>query len=133
MQTSNLQRPESDIATRPVERDETHYLISSDKVEGTKVYGTDGEKLGTIERLMIGKRSGQVEYAVMSFGGFLGLGEDHHPLPWDALDYDTDRGGYVVNVDTSRFKGAPRFASDKEPEWTRDYGQSVYAYYGIPY
>ena len=88
--------------SRPLERDETGNLISSNKVDGTAVYATDGEKIGKIDHLMIGKRSGRVEYAVMNFGGFLGMGESHHPLPWDALDYDTDRGGYVVNIDKDR-------------------------------
>ena len=64
---------------------ETAGLIGSDKVEGTAVYDAKSEKMGSIERVMIDKRSGQVAYAVLSFGGFLGLGSDYYPLPWDAL------------------------------------------------
>ena len=79
--------------------DETNNLIASDKVEGTAVYNAEGEKLGKIENFMVGKRNGRVEYAVMSFGGVLGMGEDYYPLPWSELDYDTSKGGYLVNID----------------------------------
>ncbi len=119
--------------SRPLERDETNRLISSDKVSDTTVYSTGGEKLGSIERLMIGKRSGRVEYAVMSFGGFLGMAEKFHPLPWDALDYDTERDGYVVDKTKEQLEKAPSFDRDREPDWNRDYGENVYAYYGVIY
>jgi len=118
---------------RPLERDETTNLISSAKVDGTAVYSTDGEKIGSIDHLMIGKRSGRVEYAVMSFGGLLGMGENHHPLPWDALDYDTNRGGYVVNIDKDKLKGAPSYERDSQPDFDRQYGEQVYNYYGFVY
>ena len=78
--------------------DETDRLIASDKVEGTAVYNRAGESLGSVYTVMIDKYSGQVAYAVMSFGGFLGIGERYHPLPWKALTYDTRLGGYVVDV-----------------------------------
>src|SRR5687768_13052071 len=61
---------------------ETAALIGSDKVEGTAVYGSDGERIGSVKRIMIDKISGKVTYAVMSFGGFLGMGEDYYPVPW---------------------------------------------------
>ena len=75
------------------ERRETGTLIGSDKVEGTAVYGADNQKIGSIERVMIDKVSGQVSYAVLGFGGFLGIGDDHYPLPWQSLKYDTGLGG----------------------------------------
>ena len=68
-----------------LEADETGNLIGSDKVEGTAVYGADNNKIGSIERVMIDKKSGRVSYAVLSFGGFLGIGDDHYPLPWQSL------------------------------------------------
>ena len=67
---------------------ETQDLIASDKVEGTSVYGADGKHIGSVERLILDKRSGRVSYAVLSFGGFLGIGQDHYPLPWAKLSYD---------------------------------------------
>jgi PRC-barrel domain len=80
------------------ERRETGTLIGSDKVEGTAVYGADAQKIGSIERVMIDKVSGQVSYAVLGFGGFLGIGDDHYPLPWQSLTYDTGLGGYRTNL-----------------------------------
>ncbi len=118
---------------RPLERDESNNLIGSNKVEGTIVYATDGEKIGSVDHLMIGKRSGRVEYAVMSFGGFLGMGERFHPLPWDALDYDTNEGGYVVGIDKGRLKEAPSFERNSQPSFDRQFGESVHKYYGTTY
>ena len=77
---------------------ETGSLIGSDKVEGTAVYGATDTKIGSIERVMIDKMSGKVSYAVLSFGGFLGIGDDHYPLPWQSLKYDTNLGGYRTGI-----------------------------------
>lgn len=117
-----------DIATY-----ETNRLIASNKVEGTAVYNSDGDKLGSIYNFMVDKRSGRVEYAVLQFGGFLGLGSDYYPLPWDVLTYETTQGGYVVNLDKSLLEKAPRFGADENPDFSRDYGRDVYGYYGLTY
>lgn len=122
-----------DTRERVIERDETGNLIASSKVEGTAVYNRQGEKLGTVSHFMVGKRNGRVEYAVMSFGGLFGIGADYHPLPWDLLDYDTGKGGYVVDLDKERPQGAPSYKRDQEPAWDRDWGSRVYGYYGVPY
>src|ERR1700752_4650813 len=88
-------------------------LIAASKVNGTPVYNTAGEKLGNIYDVMIDKPSGKVEYAVLSFGGFLGIGNKYHPLPWDKLTYDEQQGGYIVDIDRARLEGAPAYnASD---------------------
>ena len=100
-------------STGDVERDETYSLIGSDKVEGTSVYNTTGENIGRIHNFMVDKISGRVVYVVISFGGFLGLGEDYYPLPWDTLAYDTNLGGYVTNVDRARLNDAPRYTDDE--------------------
>lgn len=104
-----------------IDRDETNSLISADKVQGTAVYQGDGERVGTIDSLMIDKRSGKVEYAVMSFGGFLGIGERYHPLPWDSLCYDTDKGGYNVGVSADALRGGPSYDRDEMNDF--DYGK----------
>ncbi len=109
---------------------ETNRLIASNKVEGTAVYNRDGDKLGSVYNFMVDKQSGKVEYAVMSFGGFLGIGEEYHPLPWDQLNYDTDKDGYVVDLDKSQLEGGPRYKADEEPLYDRAYGQQIYGYYG---
>src|ERR1700736_3276703 len=74
-------------------------VISSEKVEGTAVYNPDGDKLGSIDDLMIDKWSGQVRYAVLEFGGFLGMGTDRYPIPWSMLKYDDGKSGYIVPLD----------------------------------
>lgn len=110
------------------ERDETASLIGSDKVEGTAVYGPDEEKIGRVERVMIGKRDGRVAYAVLSFGGFLGIGDRHVALPWDQLTYDEELGGYLVNVSRDRLEGAPSYEPDRG--WDADYGREARGYWG---
>ncbi|HZF45160.1 MAG TPA: PRC-barrel domain-containing protein [Sphingomonadaceae bacterium] len=133
MTNDTIGRPLSADDRRTVEQDETRDLISSDKVDGTAVYSTDGERLGHVDHLMIGKRSGQVKYAVMSFGGFLGLGESYHPIPWDALEYDTDRDGYVVALDKEKLRDAPYYTNDAPPVFDANYGAGLYRYYGVFY
>jgi sporulation protein YlmC with PRC-barrel domain len=98
--------------------DETAELISSEEVEGTAVYDRKGEKIGSVHHLMINKYTGQVAYAVISFGGFLGIGAEYHPIPWRLLDYDEEVGGYVVDLDREQLKNAPHFAENREPDWS---------------
>src|SRR3546814_10103997 len=95
-----------------VETSETTRLIGSDRVEGTAVNDRSGSKLGTIDRVMIDKHTGKVASAVMSFGGFLGIGERYHQLPWAVRDYDTLQNAYVVDIDRPTLEGAPTFISD---------------------
>ncbi|MBC7586084.1 MAG: PRC-barrel domain-containing protein [Tardiphaga sp.] len=112
--------------------DETVSLIGSDKVQGSAVFDADGNKIGSIERLMIEKSSGRVSYAVVSFGGFLGIGDDHYPLPWPSLKYNVELGGYQTMVTIDQIKGAPKAASG-EWNWadtTRTKGLDDY--YGVP-
>jgi hypothetical protein len=116
-----------------VNTDETRELIASNKVEGTAVYNHEGERLGTITSFMVEKRSGQAEYAVMQFGGFLGIGSDYYPVPWSMLNYSTDHGGYVVDLDKDMLDDAPRYGSDQEPDYNADYDRQVYSYYGVTY
>lgn len=114
-------------------RDETTSLISASKVQGTDVYNTQGESLGEINDVMIDKRSGKIAYAVMSFGGFLGMGERYHPLPWNTLKYDTRQGGYVVGLTKEQLEGAPTFGRNETPDWSnRAYEQSIHDYYRAP-
>ena len=86
----------------------THQLIATDRIEGTVVRRPNGDKIGTIERLMLDKVSGTVAYAVMEFGGFLGLGSDHYPIPWALLKYDTKIGGYELDVTEDVLSRAPK-------------------------
>jgi hypothetical protein len=117
----------------PIATDETNRLIASDKVEGTAVYNRVGERLGDVYNFMVDKYSGQVAYAVMSFGGFLGIGESYHPLPWKVLTYDTSLRGYVVDLDEEKLRGAPIFGRNEVPAWgSRDWDKRIHDYYRVP-
>ncbi len=109
--------------------DTTSNVISSAKVEGTSVYNAGGEKLGSIDDLMIDKVSGQVQYAVLEFGGFLGVGSDRYPIPWKVLKYSTDKGGYVVPLDKARLDRAPKYQGDTMPVYDSEYGNRIDRYY----
>jgi hypothetical protein len=120
--------------TGSIDQRETTSLIGSDKVEGTAVYGPDREKIGSIERVMIDKISGKVAYAVLSFGGFLGMGEDYYPVPWSTLDYDTSLSGYRVNFTREQLDRAPKYTESQGWNWSRENDRKVYDYYGAqPY
>ncbi len=110
----------------------TSDFICSDKVEGTAVYNNNGDKLGSIDNLMIDKHTGQVRHAVLEFGGFLGLGTDRYPLPWSMLKYDTVLDGYVVPIDKDRLEDAPSYPLTSVSPFTTDvgYGQRVNDFYG---
>ena len=105
-------------------------LVSSSDVNGTRVYTRDGTHIGTIDHLMIDKASGRVAWAVMGFGGFLGLGEDHYPVPWNKLVYDTHLEGFVTDITEEQVKGAP----DRSENWRtdRDWERRAHEHYGAP-
>jgi hypothetical protein len=125
-----MQNPTADSS---MATDETDRLIASDKVEGTAVYNRTGERLGDVHNFMVDKYSGRVAYAVMSFGGFLGIGEQYHPLPWKVLNYDTNMGGYVVDLDEETLRGAPTFSEDEGPHWgSRNWDTRIHDYYRVP-
>ena len=110
---------------------ETSELIASDKVEGTAVYNHTSERLGSVYNFMVNKRSGQVAYAVLSFGGFLGIGSSYHPLPWNELTYDTSLGGYVVNRTRQQLEGAPSYSASELQSWDDvGYRSRIDDYYG---
>ena len=109
-------------------------LIESDRVEGTTVYDPQGNNLGSIKRLMIEKISGRVAYAVMSFGGFLGMGTEEHPVPWEKLTYDTRLGGYRTDITEQQLRGAPAFARDPNYDWSdRNRERQLHDHYRAPY
>ncbi len=119
------------MATVDNPEDTTGRLIAASKVNGTTVYNRAGDRLGSVYDVMLDKRSGKAEYAVMSFGGFLGMGERYHPLPWHVLTYSQDHGGYVVDLDRTKLEGAPSFA-DSELWGDDTWGTRVNDYYGVP-
>ncbi len=126
---TNLVRPApADLDTR-----ETFNLIAADKVEGTTVYNRAGEKLGSVDNVMIDKINGKVAYAAISFGGFLGMGKDHYPLPWGVLSCDPGMGGYVVDLDPNLLKSAPGYEQDDTVDWADEaWNRRLHDLYGVP-
>src|SRR6202171_4925485 len=117
----------TDVITKP------HQLIASDRVEGTAVRRPNGDKLGHIERLMIDKISGKVSYAILSFGGVLGMGPSRLPLPWARLTYSTRFEAYQLDIDDDELKRAPSFRADKDFDWGEDRKSTrLNRYYGTP-
>jgi PRC-barrel domain len=109
---------------------ETAHLIASDKVEGTAVRRANGDKLGTIKRVMIDKRSGKVAYAVMTFGGLLGIGDEYRAVPWSLLRYNERLDAYELNVTDDQLRNAPVLAAGWDTgSLDRDWERSVHDYY----
>jgi hypothetical protein len=109
-------------------------LIESGRVEGTTVYGPNGENIGSIKRLMIEKLSGRVAYAVMSFGGFLSMGDQEHAVPWNTLHYDPSLGGYRTNFTEQQLRGAPAYSRDPNCDWSdRKREKELHGHYRAPY
>ena len=122
-------------ASRPLETDETNRLISSAKVHGTECYNRNGDHLGTVDHMMLDKISGQVEYVVMSFGGFLGIGNKLFALPWSVLTVDEMLRCFVVNATRESLAKLPGFDKDHWPDLDDlEYAQGVYRQWGAtPY
>ncbi|MCX8570792.1 PRC-barrel domain-containing protein [Aminobacter sp. MET-1] len=108
-------------------------LIESDKVVGTEVYGPDGAHIGEVERLVLEKAGGRVAHAIMSFGGFLGMGQDHYPVPWSKLTYNESLGGFQIDITKEQLDRAPSYADDSY-DWSEENNRRIYDYYGAqPY
>src|SRR5215472_2183138 len=124
---------ESPSQASPSQASQPHSLIASDRVEGTPVRRSSGEKIGTIERLMIDKLSGNVAYAVLSFGGFLGIGQKHFPIPWARLTYDRMLGAYHLDLSDAELRQAPSVAAGEEFDWgDRSREIEIHNYYRVP-
>jgi hypothetical protein len=108
-------------------------LISSSRVQGTEVYGPTNEHVGEIDHLMIERVSGRIAYAVMSFGGFLGMGKDFYPIPWNALKYDTTLDGYRTDITREQVESSPRHPGGESFDWNDDDWHSrVHDHYKAP-
>jgi sporulation protein YlmC with PRC-barrel domain len=118
----------------PVQGPQTSALITSDRVEGMPVYDIHGKRIGKVDRLMIDKLTGQIAYAILSFGGFLGIGEDHYPIPWSMLTYNEKPDGFQVDITEDELKNAPKIEPGENWEQTtRARNQDVYDYWEVRY
>ena len=118
-----------------LKKDETVNLIGASKVKGTKLYNRSQEHFGEVEEIMIDKVSGHVAYAVVAFGGFLGLGETRRAIPWSVLHYDTGVEGYIADVDDSllKDKNAPNEIPAGDAYYRDlDWNSRVYSHFGVP-
>lgn len=89
-----------------------HNLITASRVKGAVVYNASGESIGHVHDLSIDKASGQVLYALVSFGGFLGIGDRYHAVPWSIMHYDVAMDGYIVPIDHDELSAAPSYSHD---------------------
>lgn len=108
--------------------------ILASKVKGTSVYNNAGEKIGTVEDIVLDKLSNQIMFAALGFGGLMGIGEKYYPVPWSMLDYSEDMGGYVVPLDKARIENAPAY--DLKDLTKHDGGlgsirEKTYSYYNV--
>ena len=110
-------------------------LMGANTLVGNDVYNKEGTKLGDIKEIMLDMRSGKVGYAVLSFGGFLGMGGKLFAVPWNALTLDTEDKVFVLNVEKDRLKDAPGFDKDKWPDMAdQAWAKEIHFYYGTePY
>lgn len=109
----------------------TWRVLSASTLKGDSVVNASNEKLGTIEELMIDLSSGRIAYAVLSFGGFLGMGDKLFAIPWSALSVDTDEKRFVLNVKKETLEKAPGFDKDHWPNMAdQAWGANIYRYYG---
>jgi sporulation protein YlmC with PRC-barrel domain len=120
------------MAEPSTEHTSSHALISADRVEGTAIYSVGGDKLGYVQDIMLHKQSGKVAYAVISVGGFLGVGEKYHPIPWSLLTYDTERGGYVLPVEKKRLEEAKTFLAEDLGDDDTAWRSEVHTHYNAP-
>jgi hypothetical protein len=109
-------------------KDETYSLISASKVQGTDVYNAAGEHIGDLDDVMIDKVSGKVAYAVVAFGGFLGIGEERRALPWSILTYNTEKEGYVAQASDDILRTTPEMGDYSDRAW----GNRLHQHYGVP-
>jgi hypothetical protein len=130
---SQEQQPQQQQERPELEQEEAvdyrHQLISSRRVEGTAVYSRSDQRLGAIHSVMIDKRSGKVAYAVLSFGGIFGLGEQVHPVPWEVLKYDVDLDAYVIDLTREQLENAPSLRLDQADRPQPEDYEEVSGYY----
>ena len=108
--------------------------ILASRVKGTAVYNDSGDKIGTVEDVVLDKQSNRIMFAALGFGGVLGMGEKYYPVPWSLLDYDKEKGGYVVPLTKDRLEKAPAYDLKdltKHDGSLGDIRQESYTYYNV--
>ena len=108
--------------------------ILASRVKGTNVYNDQGDKIGTVEDVVLDKQSNRIMFAALGFGGFAGIGEKYYPVPWSLLDYRDDKDGYVVPLSKDQLQAAPAYELDdltKHDGSLGDIREQSYTYYNV--
>lgn len=109
----------------------TRKVVKANEVVGVDVQNQQGESLGKIEALMIDKLSGKVSYVVLSYGGFLGMGDKLFAMPWGIFSYDTGKNCFVIDVDKEKLEHSPGFDKEHWPDMSDStWSESIHSYYG---
>jgi sporulation protein YlmC with PRC-barrel domain len=117
----------------PTPSGHTRAIIAS-RVKDAAVYNASGEKIGHVEDIVLDKMSNQIMFAVLGFGGVLDMGKKYHPVPWSILDYDPQKGGYIVSLSKDSLEQAPTYSLDELTQNDGEVRQKAYNYYHVePY
>jgi sporulation protein YlmC with PRC-barrel domain len=106
--------------------------IRAKKVIGTAVKDKSGSKIGVIEDVVLDKESNNIMFAVVGFGGFLGMNEKYHPLPWETLDYDANAGAYLVSYSKEQLEAAPAGSIEELTQNDGQFRERTFDYYKTP-
>ncbi|HZF44310.1 MAG TPA: PRC-barrel domain-containing protein [Sphingomonadaceae bacterium] len=105
------------------------YPLISARIDDMSVFDVDGRKIGSFHAAHIDRNSGRIEFALLSIGGFLGLGQSYHPVPFGTLRFDEKLGGYVVAISKALLDGGPSYRPDNAPTWDAAYARRLSDYY----
>ena len=108
--------------------------ILASRVKGTAVYDTNGDKIGHVEDIILDKQSNQIMFAALGFGGVIGIGENYFPVPWSSLNYNEDKGGYIMALSKDTLDKAPNYALKdlvKHDGSLGDIREKTYSYYKV--
>jgi sporulation protein YlmC with PRC-barrel domain len=122
----------ADTMSRDLYVKDMSMLVACDRVEGSKVFGSDGKQIGHIERLMLEKSDGRIAFIILSFGGFFGIGQEHYRVPWEKLRFDARIDGYRINMTKSDVEKACRFLGKDDILAHKEHGHKSHDYFGVP-
>ncbi len=107
-------------------------IVKANDVVGVEVRNPQNEDLGKVETVMLDKYEGDVRYVVLSFGGFLGMGDKYFAMPWEIFSYDENKDCFVIDVDKEKLKSSPGFDKNNWPDMSdSNWSQQIHSYYGV--
>jgi sporulation protein YlmC with PRC-barrel domain len=108
----------------------THSLIATNHINGSTILSDSGEKIGTVDHLVLDAVNGKIAYAVVAFGGFMGLGEHSYSIPWGSVRFNPEENVFVTHVTLEQLKSAP----DRPNHWhgDREWEERIFDHFGVP-